>query len=224
MSTWLMWMSLLRNCCVGGLSFMSLYDLIAAGHRGQTFNLLARRFLITEPQAARAVRFLLPAILPGFEAWVSSPGGLSNFLNNMSRGNYQNTLSVPGTFSNHFERDRRQQLLEIFRSAHEVDGADLARAVEGSGVGYRVLMQMLPFVALLLMGALRVKTEQPFRAILNERLGARMKLSADPFADLGDLVAWEAKGHRPSLLANVFEGLFGRQAARPPSRIAANPA
>ena len=112
---------------------MSLYNLIAAGHNGQCFGLLARRFMIGEPQAGRALRLLLPALLPGFEAWIESPGGMLSFLQLLSRGNHQTTLSSPTIFSNHFERDRGVQLIKQFRAAREIDGADFARAVEGSG-------------------------------------------------------------------------------------------
>jgi len=195
---------------------MSLFDVIAAGHRGQCFALLARRFLVNEPQAALAVRFLLPAVLPSFEAWVSEPAGLTSFLDAMSRGGYDGALTLPATLSNSFERDRGVQLLELFRSVREIDGADIARAAEASGLTYRVLLQMLPFVALFMMAALRINSQTPLREILIKRLGSRLKTSADPFADLAELVAWEAKGPRHGILASVLDGLFNRQGADRP--------
>ena len=57
---------------------MSLCNIIAAGHQGQCFALVARRFLITEPQAALAIQHLVPALLPSFEAWLSARGGLDS--------------------------------------------------------------------------------------------------------------------------------------------------
>ena len=192
---------------------MSLYDLIAAGHRGQCFGLLARRFMVSEPQAARAVRFLLPAIMPAFDTWVASPGGLISFLGLMSRGGYDNALSAPAVLSNRFERDRGAHLLETFRSVRKIDDADLARAVEASGLSYRVLVQMLPFVTLFMMGALRISAQQPLREILVRRLGAKMKSSADPFADAASLIAWEAKGPRQGLIAGIFGDLINRRPA-----------
>ena len=193
---------------------MSLYNLIAAGHNGQCFALLARRFMISEPQAARAVQFLIPALLPSFESWLSAPGGVAAYLQLLSRGNYQQALASPTIFSNHFERDRGVHLLETFRAAREIDGADFARAVEGSGVSYRVLSQMAPFVALLMIGALRIKTEAPLRQILGRRLGGRLRPSADIFGDLAEIVVLDAKGPSYGPLSSLLSGLLNRASER----------
>jgi hypothetical protein len=206
---------------------MSLYDVIAAGHRGQCFALIARRFMISEPQAALAVRYLLPAILPSFEAWASSRPGLAAFLDAMSRGDYEKALLSPAVLNNHFERERGLQLLDQFRLARELDDGELAQAVEHSGVTYRVLVQMLPFVTLFMMAGLRISCEKPFRDILAQRFGARRGLPSNPFAELSELVAFEAKGPRQGTLAQVLAGLFSRrdtEAARPAVPTGATPA
>ena len=192
---------------------MSVYDLIAAGHRGQCFALLGRRFMISEPQAALAVRHLLPAVFPAFEAWVSAPGGLAAFLDAMNRGGYEQALSTQSVLTNPFERNRGAQLLEQFRSAREIDGASMAVAVDASGLSYRVLLHLLPFVVLLMMAGLRLASQTPLREILNRRTGARLKPGAYPFAELADLVAWEAKGQRPGDLVSMLDRMF-RQRVR----------
>ena len=200
---------------------MSLYDVIAAGHRGQCFGLLARRFMIGEQQAALAVRHLLPVLLPSFEAWASAPGGLPAFLDAMNRGGYEKSLSSPAVFTNHFERDRGIQLLLQFRAAREIDGGDITQAVDGSGVTHRVLVQMLPYVALLLMAGLRATTEAPFRDILARRLGANRIRSPNPFGELADLIDWESKGQHGGMLAGVLDALFGRRGSSPAPRLGA---
>jgi len=177
--------------------------------------------MISEPQAALAIQHLIPALLPSFEAWLSARGGLDAFLDAMSKGGYERSLASAAVFNNHFERDRGMQLVEMFRSAQEIEGAALTRAVEGSGLSYRVLLQMLPFAALLLMGSLRIACDQPLREILSRRLGARAKAPADPFAELADLVSWEAKGGRLNALAGVLNTVFGQRARQ---RAAASPA
>jgi len=192
---------------------MSLYDVIAAGHRGQCFALMARRFMISEPQAALAVRHLLPVLLPSFEAWISAPGGLASFLEAMERSGYEKALVSPAVLSNHFERDRGLHLLEQFRSVREFDGAAFGQAVAGSGLSYRVLVQMLPYVALFFMGALRTGCEAPLRDVLARRMGSTVKAAANPFAELSQMIAWETKGERHGLLANVLGGLLGNISA-----------
>ena len=202
---------------------MSLYNLIAAGHNGQCFALLARRFMIGEPQAARGVRMLLPALLPGFEAWIETRSGMTAFLTQLSRGSYHNLLSSPAMFSNHFERERGLQLIETLRSAREIDGADLARAVESSGLNYRVLLQMAPFAALLMLAAIRTASERPMREIVMQRFGERLRPSSDPFADLVELLALEAKSDQHSHFAQLLNGLLSRTTSAPTS-ISAHPA
>ena len=61
------------------------------------------------------------------------------------------------------------------------------------------------------MAALRVRSDEPMRQILARRMGPRLRPSADPFAELAGLVAWEAKGHRHGLLASVLDGLFNQR-------------
>ena len=187
---------------------MGLHDVIAAGHQGQCFGLMARRFMVTEQQAALAVQYLLPALYGPFEAWVSSPEGLDGFLSAMSRGGHDRTLETPTIFSNQFERDRGQAVLGQFRQAQEIDSGDIARAATASGVSYRVLLQVLPFVALLMMAAMRTTLDPSARDILRRRLGPRYGQSADPFADLSELVKADAKGTRGSAFGGLFSALI----------------
>ena len=192
---------------------MGLYDVIAAGHQGRCFALLSRRFMISEPEAAAAVQGLLPAVLGSFADWVETPRGLSAFLLAMSRGGHERALSSPSVFTNHAERDRGLQLLTSFQSVRELDATLIARAAEASGLPYRVMLQMLPFVALFAYGAMRRQFEQPARDILANRSLFSVRRSADPFMDLADLIEWDVKGHRHGPLAGVLGGIFGRRPA-----------
>lgn len=194
---------------------MGLYDNIAAGHQGQCFALLSRRFMISEPEAAAAVQGLLPAVLGSFAAWVATPRGLSAFLAAMSKGGHERALSSPSFFTNHAERDRGLQLVTSFQSVQELDAALIARAAESSGLPYRVMLQMLPFVALFAYGAMRRQFEEPAREILATRSLFSVRRSADPFMDLADLIEWDSKGHRHGPLAGILGGLFGRRTAPP---------
>ena len=134
---------------------MGLHDVIAAGHQGQCFALLARRFMISERQAAIAVQRLLPALAEPFDSWVSTPLGLDAFLMGLSRGGHDRTFENAAIFNNQFERDRGTQLLAQFRQAREIESAEIGRAATASGVSYRVLLQLMPFVALFMVAGLR---------------------------------------------------------------------
>jgi hypothetical protein len=197
---------------------MGLHDVIAAGHQGQCFSMLARRFMISEKQAAIAVQRLLPALTEPFEAWVSTPTGLDVFLTGLSRGGHERTLENPALFSNQFERDRGSQLLAQFRQAREIESAEIGRAAMASGVSYRVLLQLMPYVALFLMAALRTTLEPPAREILVRRLGPSHGRSPDPFADLAELVRNDARGHKPGGLGGLFSSLLTRRSSTEDAR------
>ncbi len=190
---------------------MSMHDVIAAGHQGQCFALLARRFMISERQAAVAVQRLLPALAQPFEAWVSNPAGLDTFLLGLSKGGHERTLENQAIFSNQFERERGNQLLAQFRQAREIESAEIGRAAIASGVSYRVLLQLLPFVALFMMAGLRATLEQPAREILARRLGPVHANSPDPFADLAQLVRDDNRGVKGSSLGGLFGSLMSRR-------------
>lgn len=192
---------------------MGLHDVIAAGHQGQCFALLARRFMISESQAGVAVQRLLPALTEPFETWVSTPTGLDTFLIGLSRGGHERTFENPTLFSNQFERDRGNQLLAQFRQAREIESAEIGRAAITSGVSYRVLLQLMPFVALFMMAGLRATLEAPAREILSRRLGPAHAKSPDPFADLAQLVRYDAKGSRSPSLGGLFGSLLSRRPA-----------
>jgi hypothetical protein len=192
---------------------MGLHDVIAAGHQGQCFALLARRFMISERQAAIAVQRLLPALIEPFDTWVSTPAGLDAFLLSLSKGGHERTLENPAIFSNQFERERGNQLLAQFRAAREIESAEIGRAAIASGVSYRVLLQLMPFVALFMVAGLRATLQQPARDILARRLGAMHAKSPDPFADLAQLVRNDTKGTKGSTLGGLFSSLMSRRGA-----------
>jgi len=192
---------------------MGLHDVIAAGHQGQCFALLARRFMITEKQAAAAVQRLLPALSEPFEAWVSTPAGLDAFLSGLSRGGHERTFESPAIFSNQFERDRGNQLLAQFRQAREIESAEIGRAAIASGVSYRVLLQLLPFVALFMIAGLRASLEPPAREILARRMGPVHAKSPDPFADLAQLVRDDVRVSKGATLSGLFGSLLARRPA-----------
>lgn len=190
---------------------MSLYDVIAAGQNGQCFALLARRYMISEHQVAGVVRRVMDLVLPALDAWVTAPGGLVEFLETMSCGGYRRVLKVPGALNNHVEIDRGLALLRRLRQAREIDAQSLQEIAEATGVTQRILEQMLPVVCLLMMAALHVRSEKQMRDILGGRLGPHLTQSPDPYADLAELVTWEAKGHRAGTLAGMIASLFGRR-------------
>ena len=190
---------------------MSLYDIIAAGHQGQCFSLLGRKFLIKEPQAADAVRHLLPAVLPSLDAWVSTADGMAGFLDALSRGGYGQTLRTPTLFCNSAERIQALHLLAQWELARKVDGAAVAEASFATGVPERVLKHMLPWVAVLVMAAIRPGSEVACRAILASRLGTTRKSIVDPFGELLQLIAQEAQGTRQGPMTGLLGKLFGRR-------------
>jgi len=169
---------------------MSLYGSIAAAQQGRAFENLGRRFCADEGAVAEFVRIVLTPLLAGLRGWVASREGMAAFLRQLSRDDFIELYKCSAGMSDFAARELGLGVLANLTSVHDFDPDVLSRAADASGVRTADVERMLPFIAVLLMAALRFRVEKPVRQVLSEleknpSLGNAVK---DPFAALADVV------------------------------------
>jgi hypothetical protein len=190
---------------------MSLYDTIAASHRGQCFALMARRFRIDEVQVADVIYATLRELTASLDEAICDRGRLCSFLTDLAQGDYLRVLVDDAVFSDQVLRDRGQRLVANLEGARAIDFAELEDCAYGTGVTAATARSMLPYVCVLMMAAIRHKAERPLRYVLAARRGERhVAANIDPFQALADGLAATPTVARAQPPVGIVETLFGR--------------
>lgn len=197
---------------------MVLLDVIAAGHQGRCLQLLGSRFHLDEARTATATAYLIRALLPSFDAWISGPDGLLSFLRMMSVESDGRDLGNTAVFQDHVFRDRGFRILDELRAVEELDPNAIQEALDKSGIDVDTAARMMPYVAVLMMAAIRQRCERELRQLLAAKRGRSYAGSvADPFAAaiemLGAGLVEERSG--AGLLSQLFRRGGAGEARRP---------
>jgi hypothetical protein len=190
---------------------MSLYDTVAASHRGQCFALLGRRFRLDDMQVADLVYVMLKELTASLDLVISERKGLIAFLDDLGQGDYVRMLADQSVFSDQRLRDRG---LLILGKISEVRPLDREAIEDMAALNYSdaaTCRQMLPYVSMLMMAAIRQRAERPMRLILAAQRGDRAaQLVSDPFGTLASKLAEKAKPSPQRPVGRLVDALLGR--------------
>ncbi|MCB1547471.1 MAG: hypothetical protein KDJ41_06490 [Hyphomicrobiaceae bacterium] len=168
---------------------MSLYRRLSAAQNGQAFLTLARRFRLSEEQAAEAVRHLVGLIVPDLRRQLADPQLLIAFVSDLAANAYERYYYDPLPPGQSEIREKGRAVLRLLGRDAGYPLGTWRQVSEGCGAETAVLMQMLPHVALLCLGALKVASEGEVRSVAGMHGGARGgRPEADAFAMLADLL------------------------------------
>jgi hypothetical protein len=133
---------------------LPLFDMLAQAQNGQSMELLAKQFNLSQQQAQLAVEALLPAFSQGLKRNTADPSGLGNFLSAMASGDHAKYFENAGkAFSAQGVSQGNDVLGQLFGSK-DLSRAVAAQASQATGIGQQVLQQMLPVIASMVMGGL----------------------------------------------------------------------
>lgn len=190
---------------------MSLYDTIAVSHRGQCFALLARRFRIDEGQVADVVYALLRELTVSLDVAIADRGRLTLFLKDLGRGDYLRLLIDDSVFADQGLRDRGLRIVAGLGAIRPLDMDDIDDRAQGTGVNPATVRQMLPFVTMLMMAAVRHKAERPLRHLLAAKRGDRAATRpSDPFMTLAQGLNQPEPARIARPPVRLVDALFGR--------------
>lgn len=197
---------------------MRLFRTIAGAQGGRVFANMGAAFGVNDELAAQIVRYFLPPMIKSITKRMESSQGLINFLDFVGTRRHDRYLADPGIFGHpQVEADGRAILATLFPNA-----THLRKIIENRAkvlpVTPQVLEKMLPYIAILALGAIELKTRQPLRSILHRISQGRADQVAmsNPYRALAGEVrrhrmTSHARQHtRRSSLTEVIGALFSR--------------
>ena len=174
---------------------MALFRLIAAAQNGQAFANLGRRFFLREAQAGDVVRDLVELLSEDFQNRISDRDGLAAVLHCLASYDYAHHCEAPGMLTMVVARGPGQHFLQVLGRRTGYSREVLKATADGKGTTAEVVADMLPYVAVLFAGALKLETTGMLQRIAEHdaalspgHTGQSDGLN-DPFAVLGQRVA-----------------------------------
>ncbi len=201
---------------------MRLFRTIAGAQGGRVFANMGAAFGINDELAAQVVRYFLPPMIKSLSRRMESSQGLIYFLDFIGTRRHDRYLADPGIFGHpQVEAEGRAILGTLFPQP-----AHLRKIIENRAkvlpIPPQLLERMLPYIAILALGAIELKTRQPLRTILHRISQGRADqiAMANPYRALAGeirrrrLTARGQEQDRRTGLSGVIGALFARADAR----------
>lgn len=194
---------------------MRLFRSIASAQNGQIFNHMGAAFGIDDETAAQVVRYFLPPMHKAIAKRMETPHGLMMLLELIGARRYDRYLANPAIFSQpQIEEEGRALLTTLIPNRNYI-----ARIIENRTavlpLSAEMLEAMLPYVAILVFGAVELKTRQPLKGVLAGIYNGEVNPAAasNPYQALANEIRERklAKGReadKRSALSSVISTLF----------------
>lgn len=157
---------------------MRLFRSIAGAQGGRVFANMGAAFGINDELAAQVVRYFLPPIKKSIAKRMETSHGLVYFLEMIGARRHDRYLADPGIFGHaQIEEEGRAILAALFPNPAHLRKI-ICNRTKVLPVPPDLLEKMLPYIAILAIGAIELKTRQPLKGILLTLLNGR----ADPVA------------------------------------------
>lgn len=137
---------------------MALFRLVAAAQQGQAFANLGRRFFLREEQAADVARGLVGLLSDDFQQRISDRDGLAAVLHCLASYDYARHCESSGALTMVVARGPGQLFLSVLGRQTGYPQATVDLLAGATGAPADTIAQMLPHIAVLLAGALKLET------------------------------------------------------------------
>lgn len=167
---------------------------------------------------ALAVSYFLPELMAGIRSWTSTREGLQEFLNCLSDAEFERHYHAPGLVSDVTARTLGLSILAKITGARDIDPNTVQRAAALTRISTSDLDRILPYLTVLLMGALKLRSEKPLRRVLSDIRGNQHygNAVADPFDELATIVMHPEAPVQLSPARRLLGALFQRRISRDP--------
>jgi hypothetical protein len=201
---------------------MRLFRSIANAQGGRVFANMGAAFGINDELAAQVVRYFLPPIIKSIARRIESPNGLIYLLEFIGSRRHDRYLADPGIFVHpKIEAEGRAILATLFPNPARLQKI-ISNRTKVLPLQPELMERMLPYVAILALGAVELKTRQPLKAVLLRVLNGRADpvAMANPYKALAGevrrrrIAEREHQKDRRSGIAAMFGTLFARNDAQ----------
>ncbi len=197
---------------------MKLFRIISNAQGGQIFLNMGQVFGLSDEMVAQAVRYFLPPIEKVIARRSESVDGLISVLEFLGSRRCDRAMADPRIFREQRVADEGQRiLLYLFGKGGHVRKLidNRARALQ---IDPEILEWMLPYIAVLAIGALEVRTRRPLGTVLHRLARGSLEPHTvlNPYVALAKQVKLRHEamaGLRQSRVTGFLGSLFGRSSA-----------
>ncbi len=204
---------------------MKLFLIISNAQSGRAFLNLGEAFGLSDEMAALSVRYMLPAMRKAIARRSETAEGLIGLLEFLGAWRCDRIMQDVRMFTNpKVEADGRTIVAALFPKSGQIRRLVETRA-KVLPVEPERLERMLPFIAVLFIGALEQRTRRPLCAVLHRLSGGPLQPSdlVNPYGSLARHLRRRKSllgGWRRSGLSALLGGLLPRPENRPASSAA----
>jgi hypothetical protein len=144
---------------------MKLFQIIASAQGGRAFSNMGQAFGFTDELMAQAVRYFIPPMAKAIEKRAQTPEGLLSVLEFLGSRRYDRFLDDPRLFGHGQVQKEGERVLEYLfvRDARVKKIVENRTKVLSMDAG--ALQNILPYIAVMVIGAIEVKTRRPLGVI-----------------------------------------------------------
>lgn len=194
---------------------MKLFAIIASTQSGQLFDALGQNFGVGGEAAAQATRYFLPVLRKAVERKAETLPGLIAVLEFLGARRHDRLIADPRMVGHPRVAEEGENILAFLFPNREFLKKIVLRRAETLRLDAGALERMLPFIAVLAIGAIERRTRRPLAAIVQRLTNGAIEQRGliNPYAALAVQLRLRQQNAQGGL-ARMFGGLFGRQERR----------
>jgi hypothetical protein len=198
---------------------MKLFAIIANAQAGQLFDALGKNFGVGGETAAGATRYFVPAIRKAVELKTETLPGLIAVLDFLGARRHDRIIADPRMVGHPRVAEEGERILGFLFPNREFLKKLIAHRAEILKVDSGILESMLPFIAVLTIGAIEQRTRRPLAAVVQRLTNGAIEQRTliNPYSALAVQLKLRQQGNAWGLarMTGMFGGLFSRNERRP---------
>ncbi len=145
---------------------MRVFQIIASAQGARIFSNMGEAFGFGDELMAQTVRYFIPPITKSIEKRAQTPEGLVSVLEFLGSRRYDRFLDEPRIFGHAQIAEEGQRILDYLFSRKERIQKIIENRAKVLPIDPVTLEKLLPFIAVLAIGAIEIRTRRPLGLIL----------------------------------------------------------
>ncbi len=197
---------------------MKLFRIIAETQSGRTFENMGQTYGLSDEMAAQVTRYFLPPIKKVLTRRAETVDGMVSVLEFLGSRRCDRVMEDSRMFAHPRVGEEGERILAYLFGENGHTAKLIEKRATALQVEPRVLNQMLPFIAVLAIGAVEKRTRRPLGVLLHRMTKGAMEPRdlLNPYTALAAQIKKRGDrsgGKRPSLFGGLFAKTESRTAA-----------
>lgn len=205
---------------------MKLFQIIASAQGGRAFSYMGQAFGFTDELMAQTVRYFIPPMAKALEKRAQTPEGLLSVLEFLGSRRYDRFLDDPRIFGHAQVLTEGERVLDFLfvreaRTKKIIENRTKVLPIEAAA-----LQRILPYIAVMVIGAIEVKTRRPMGVIWHRiaKGASEDRALANPYLALAQHLKKQERDQKDQRRRRLFAFLGVGSSSTPAPERAEEPA